>query len=59
MTIQRLTPLSLLQYRAAHNLTQDEAAARFGASQESWSQWESGKHKVPRWLGKLISETAK
>lgn len=57
MTPHRLTSLDLLRYRQAQQLTQEQAAARFGTSQESWSQWEAGKHKVPRWLAKLILET--
>lgn len=47
---------SLLAWRQAHQLTQVEAAARFGITQPQWSFYENGTAYPRRQLAKRIAD---
>ena len=50
--------LSLAEWREANQLTQIEAAAKFGVHQSNWSRLERGEvHPRPALMKRLMKET--
>jgi DNA-binding XRE family transcriptional regulator len=49
---QRTTPLEQIALWRKHmGYTQREAAVAIGCSRQSWQFWETGAHKLPRYVG--------
>ena len=46
----------LIKYRLERWPYQCHAAYAHGVSKGMWSMWESGKRKIPAWLGEHVTE---
>jgi len=50
-----MTPKQIKTWRTDRGLSQTAAAELVGAgSYRTWQDWEAGRHKIPRWLPKMI-----
>jgi DNA-binding transcriptional regulator YiaG len=49
-----MTPARLTEWRERLRLSKAEAARQTGTHVNSWSAWESGKTRIPAWLGYVL-----
>jgi transcriptional regulator with XRE-family HTH domain len=55
---KRIDPKTLLVWRERMGYSQRDACEALGCSREAWIGWETGRHKVPLYIGLACSALA-
>jgi DNA-binding transcriptional regulator YiaG len=55
---RRVDPATLTAWRKRMGFSQREASIAIECSRTAWANWESGRHRIPRYIGLAIAALA-